>query len=133
MAPNARVIARIEDVLEGNEKAQAEINELHIKLQKSKKEEERLNCFIQEIMEKFEKRILVLQEKQNSSVLATNALLEEAKEEVTDSRSKSEESEQRCMSLERELESQRCQLSAISDEHQKLISVLGFVNLDEDL
>ncbi|KAJ5259333.1 hypothetical protein N7478_012314 [Penicillium angulare] len=133
MAPNARVITQIEDVIEENETTQAEINELHIQLQKSEKEEERLKCFIQEIIEQFEKRIVIVQEKQNSSVLATNALLAEAKEEVADSRSKSKESEQRCISLERELELQICELSAISDEHQKLISDLGFVNLEEDL
>ncbi|KAJ5100871.1 hypothetical protein N7456_006923 [Penicillium angulare] len=132
ITPDARILAQIEDVLEENEKAQMEISKLHIKLQKSKKEEERLGCFNQEMIEEFEKRILAVREEQNSSIMKATTMLEEAKEEVAGSRSKSEESEQRCISLERELESQRCQLSAQSDEHQRLISEFGFVELDKD-
>lgn len=62
-----------------------------------------------------------------------NTFLEEAKKSVATSRSAYEESAQRCISLEGEVESQGRQLSASLDEHQRLKSAFGFVDLEDTL
>ncbi|KAJ5640299.1 uncharacterized protein N7484_008161 [Penicillium longicatenatum] len=131
MAPYARMIGQVEDVLEENAKSKVKLAESHVELQQSKKEEERLNCFVQEMIEKFEKRLTCLLEKHKSSLFEMNTKLEEAKGNVATSRSDSEQSTQRCLSLERELESQRRQLSASLDEHKSLTSALGLVELND--
>lgn len=79
MAPYAKIISQVEDVLEENTKSKAKLTEMLIELQKSKAEEERLNCFIQELMEKFEQRLVGLHDKHNSRLLEMNNFLEEAK------------------------------------------------------
>lgn len=133
MAPYARMIGQVEDVLEENAKSKVKLAESHIELQKSKREEERLNCFVQGMIEKFEQRLTCLQERHKSSLFEMNMKLEEAEGNVATSRSDSEQSIQRCLSLEKELESQRRQLSASLDEHERLRSVLGLVELDDNL
>ena len=46
MAPYAKIISQVEDVLEENTKSKAHLTEMLVELQRSKAEEERLNCFI---------------------------------------------------------------------------------------
>jgi hypothetical protein len=133
MAPYARTIGQVEDVLEENAKSKVKLADSHMELRKLKGEEERLNCLVQGMIEKFEQRLIRLQEKHKSSLFEMNTKLGEAKGKVATSCSDLEKSTQMCLSLETELESQRRQLSASLDEHKRLTSVLGLKELDDHL
>ncbi|KAJ5088924.1 hypothetical protein N7456_012540 [Penicillium angulare] len=133
MSPYAKMINQVEEVLEDHSKSKEELAESNLELQDTKAREERLNFFIEEAMTRFEQRLLAVQEQHSSKMLEMNALLEEEKLSVASSRSAHEQSARRCMSLERELESQTRQLSAISEEHKALTSAIGLVDLDNTL
>ncbi|KAJ6016527.1 hypothetical protein N7540_011118 [Penicillium herquei] len=133
IAPYARTISHVEDTLEEKSKLEADLAKSHRAVEKSKAEEGRLNSIIEGMMEKFEQWLLVAQENHTSKLLEMTDLLEEAKEKMAASHSAYKSSVQKCSSLERELESQGRQLSTKSDEYQKLISVVGLEEKEEDM
>ncbi|KAJ6016360.1 hypothetical protein N7540_010951 [Penicillium herquei] len=133
MAPYARTINQVEGILEENSELKANLANAQEAVELSKTEEARLNSIIQGMMEKFEQRLLAVQEQHTSKLLEINNVLEEAKKKVATSRCAYKASVQKCSSLERDLESQRRQLSTKSDEYQKLISVLGLEEKEEDM
>lgn len=124
MGPYARMISEVEDILEEDTDSKAE-------LKRSKKEIERLNCVVEEMTGKFGQQIVALQEEHKSRLHEMNGQAQEAEEKASIYLTKLRESDQKCLALESELASQNKQLSVRAEEHERLWSVLGLVELDD--
>lgn len=133
MGPHARMINQVSDVLEENSNYKAELQEANEEWKKSRKEEKRLNLVMKGMSKQFGAELVDFKEMHKSRLHQMNTVLEEAKEEVTTSRSKFNVSDQKCASLEKDLESQRRLFSAKTAEHERLISSLGLMELSGHL
>ncbi|KAJ5414894.1 hypothetical protein N7509_000228 [Penicillium cosmopolitanum] len=129
MGPHARMINQVSDVLEENSNYKAELQDANEELKKLRKEEKRLNLVMKGMSKQFGAELVDFKEMHKSRLHQMNTVLEEAKEEVTTSRSKFNVSDQKCASLEKDLESQRRLFSAKTAEHERLISSLGLMEL----
>lgn len=124
MGPYARMISKVEDILEEDIEFKAE-------LKRSKEEVERLNCAVDKMMGKFEERVVALEKEHKSRLHEKNVQAKEAEEKAGIYRTNLEESGQKCRALENDLVSQSNQLSLRTEEHERAWSVLGLVELDD--
>jgi chaperonin cofactor prefoldin len=133
MGPHARMINQVSDALKENSECKAKLHEANEELRKSTEEEKRLNLVMQEMAKQFGEQLLGLRETHKSRLHEMNTILEEAKEEVATCRSESKESDQKCSTLKKDLQSQRRLSFAKTAEQERLISSLGLMELDDHL
>lgn len=104
MGTCAKMISRNEEVLEDN-------TELKAKLKRPEEEIGSLNRVIEEMIVKFERRHVALQEKHDSSLHEMNILVQDIKRKIGIRHGELEKSVQNCLALEKDLQSQNASLS----------------------
>lgn len=133
MAPYARMINQVGDVMEESFDCKNKLREAIEELEKTKAEQEKLGGTMQEMIKQFEARVANLQGEHSSQLHTMETTLRETKAAVATSCLSAKEFEQRCASLERDLDSQTQLLSEMSAEHERLKSSLGLMELDVHL
>lgn len=123
IGPYARMIRKVEDILEEDTDSKAE-------LKQTKEEVKRLKCVVDEMTGTFGQQVVALQKEHKTRLHEMNAQVKEAEEKAGFHRTKFKESSLKCLALEDELESQSNRLSARTEEYESLWSALGLVELD---